>query len=169
MAFIVAFTFPATVRAIWYFLIASSVAATIAFGLSIPKMPERKYRVLRNLLLSCYAVVLVLYALVSSGGFFVLGGRVNPFIRTFLIAPLVAPLLMLVCITSMRWAAGLMWLLFLFLHSYYCWVNWPSFYAMIKMLSFDWPLWTAALFLSLVTVQDRRRFGAATISKSTHS
>lgn len=138
----------------WVFV---SPAVVAAFALLSVRMAARSYRVARNLLLLVLAAALLVYGAISWGGLFVFGGRVGTFERQFYVAPVISPLVMLIAPFSVRWAAALAWLIFLFLQSYYIGINWPSLYGMAMALSFDWPIWSAALLLSVVAIRDKQR------------
>jgi hypothetical protein len=114
-------------------------------------------RLTRWILFFLFGLAILFYAVLSSGGLFVFGGRVGAFERLFFIAPVISPLVMLTSPFSVRWAAILMWMLFTFVHSYYSWINWPSLYGIVMSLSFDWPLITTALLLSIIVWHDKRR------------
>jgi hypothetical protein len=122
------------------------------------------YRITRRILFCLFGFAILFYAAISSGGLFVFGGRVGAFERLFFIAPVISPIVMLTSSFSVRWAATLMWVLFIFVHSYYSWINWPSLYGIAISVGFDWPLITTALLLSIIVWQDKRRSASTMIS-----
>lgn len=140
----------------WHFLFALSVFATVVFWILSPRLSEAEYGNARTLLISCFVAILIWHALVSGAGLFVLGGRATVPQLLFLAAPLISPFLAMVSIVSVRWAAIAMWSLFTIVHCYLSWGVWPL-YGTFILLSFDWPLWTAALFLSITVARDRQR------------
>jgi len=140
-----------------------SFGLTAIFACASSHLSSTVYRLTRRILFCLFGLAILFYAVISSGGLFVFGGRVGAFERLFFIAPVISPLVMLTSSFSVRWAAILMWVLFTFVHSYYSWINWPSLFGIVMSLSFDWPLLTTALLLSIIVWQDKRKSGSATI------
>ena len=145
----------------WLFM---SFGLIAIFACVSPHLSSTRYRITRWILFCLFGLSILLYAMISSGGLFVFGGRVGAFERLFFIAPVISPLAMLTFPFSVRWAAALMWVLFTFVHSYYSWINWPSLYGIVMSVGFDWPLITSALLLSIILWQDKRRSASAIIS-----
>ena len=144
----------------WLFL---SIGLTAVFACVSSQLTSTLYRITRQALLCLFGLAIFFYAVISSGGLFVFGGRVGPLERLFFIAPVISPIAMLTSSCSVRWAAALMWVLFTFVHSYYSWINWPSLYGVVMSVSFDWPLMTTAVLLSIIMWQDKRRSPSAAI------
>jgi hypothetical protein len=144
----------------WLFL---SFGLTAIFACVSSHLSSTLYRITKRILFCLFGLAILFYAVISSGGLFVFGARVGDFERLFFIAPVISPLVMLTSSFSVRWAATLMWVLFTFVHSYYSWINWPSLYGIVMSVSFDWPLFTTALLLSIIVWQDKRRSGSAMI------
>jgi len=138
----------------WLFL---SLGLTAIFACASSQLSSTLYRITRQTLLCLFGLAIFFYAVISSGGLFVFGGRAGTFEGLFFIAPVISPLVMLTSLFSVRWAAALMWVLFAFVHSHYSWINWPSLYGIVMSVSFDWPLITTALLLSIIVWQDKRR------------
>lgn len=124
------------------------------------KMPLKAYRVTRILLILISVITILVYAYISSGGVILCPAGWECF---FFIVPVISPVAMVICFFSMRWAAVSMWLLFLSLQSYYFWINWPSIYGMVMTLSFDWPLLSIALFLTVLAMSDKGKSKVAPI------
>src|SRR4051794_25128316 len=101
---------------------------TAIFACASPHLSSTVYWIIRRILFCLFGLAILFYALISSGGLFVFGGRVGGFERLFFIAPVISPIIMLTSLFSVRWATILMWALFAFVHSYYSWINWPSVY-----------------------------------------
>jgi hypothetical protein len=153
-----------SLKTAWSVWLVLSFGLTAIFACASSHLSSNVYRLTRRILFCLFGLAILFYAVISSGGLFVFGGRVGAFERLFFIAPVISPLVMLTSSFSVRWAAILMWVLFTFVHSYYSWINWPSLLGIVMSLSFDWPLLTTALLLSIIVWQDKRRSGLATIT-----
>lgn len=152
-----------SLKTAWNVWLVLSFGLTAIFACASSHLSSTVYRLTRRILFCLFGLAILFYAVISSGGLFVFGGRVGAFERLFFIAPVISPLVMLTSSFSVRWAAILMWVLFTFVHSYYSWINWPSLFGIVMSLSFDWPLLTTALLLSIIVWQDKRKSGSATI------
>lgn len=144
-------------HAVWNLSFLISVIVLIAFFLSALRTSDKGYRQARVLSLVFFAFVLLCYAFISSGGLFVFGGRIGTFEGLFYLAPLISPFLLFTAMFSVRLGAILMWVLFAFLHGYYSFINWPSLYGIAMAVRFDWPVLVAALVISVMVWQDKRR------------
>lgn len=144
-------------HAVWNLSFLISAIILIGFFLSALRASNKGYWRARTLSLVFFAFILAFYAFISSGALFVFEGRVGTFEGLFYLAPLISPFALLSAILSVRLGASLMWVLFAFLHGYYSLVNWPSLYGVAMAVRFDWPVLMAAMVVSIMVWQDKRR------------